>query len=199
MIEALKMVNIPVAKFKVAGSAREAQVLAKFFGFPCVLKVLSDKISHKTEVNGVRIVHDEKELVSAAKDLEKMGDILVQEYVKGIEVFLGLKYDDTFGHVVLAGLGGIFVEILKDISFRVCPVTQKDAKEMIEDLKGKALLRGARGKTVDELAVIDAIVELSHLPKKYPNILELDINPFMVAAKGGKVVDARVVLKNEKK
>lgn len=195
--EALKMVNIPTAKFVVATTQADAIKKAKPFGFPCVLKVISDKISHKTEANGVRIVRNEQELRDAAKDLAKMGNILIQEYIDGVEVFLGIKYDETFGHVILAGLGGIFVEVLKDVSFRVCPVTQKDAREMIGELKGKALLQGARGRKVSEKAVIDAIVKLSQLPKKHENIQELDINPFMVNEKVGKAVDARIVFQKE--
>ncbi|MEM3154564.1 MAG: acetate--CoA ligase family protein [Candidatus Woesearchaeota archaeon] len=193
--ESLKKLNIPVAKHHVASSLQEVERHAKKFGFPVVLKLVSPKIIHKTEAGGVKIVHDIAELRSTASRFLEQGSVLVQEHCYGIEMFLGIKNDTTFGHVLLAGIGGIFVEVYRDIAFRVCPITQRDAKCMLEELKGKALLRGVRGqKPVSEKALIDAMVQLSKLPERIRNLEELDVNPFFINDKEGKAADARLVL-----
>jgi len=112
-------------------------------------------------------------------------------------MFLGIKNDPTFGHVLLAGIGGIFVEVFKDIAFRVCPITRKDAEQMLAELKGRALLKGVRGqKPVNEKALIDSMISLSKLPDKIAGLEELDVNPFFISDKGGKAADARLVLKD---
>ena len=97
-------------------------------------------------------------------------------------------------HVILAGIGGIYVEVYKDVSFRVCPIAEKDAEAMLDDLQGAAILAGARGKKLNRKALVDALVKLSKLPEKQPKIAELDINPFILNAKDGSIVDARVIL-----
>jgi len=122
--------------------------------------------------------------------------VLVQEHVSGVEAFLGIKNDPTFGHVLLAGIGGIFVEVYKDIAFRVCPITKKDAESMLDELKGKALLEGVRGMKVNRKSLLDAMVKLSELPTKIPKLEELDVNPFFVNSKEGVAVDARLVLRD---
>ena len=105
-----------------------------------------------------------------------------------------MKKDPTFGHVIAAGVGGIYVEVYKDVSFRVCPITERDAEAMLDDLKGRAILEGARGKKLNKGALVAALVKLSRLPEKQPRLAELDINPFILNDKEGKVVDARVIL-----
>ena len=120
----------------------------------------------------------------------------MQEFCEGTEFFMGIKRDATFGHVLLAGLGGIFVEVYKDVAFRVCPITRTDAESMLDELKGKAILAGVRGqKPINRKALIDIMVSLSELPKKLPNLQELDVNPFIINDKQGVAVDARIVLK----
>jgi acyl-CoA synthetase (NDP forming) len=195
--KSLSRINVPVAKFHVADSLAEVERYAKKFDFPVVLKLISEKAIHKTEVGGVKVAHDPAELRSAASKFLEQGKVLVQEHCSGVEMFLGLKDDPTFGHVLLAGIGGIFVEVYKDVSFRVCPIAPKDAEQMLNELKGKALLEGVRGqKPVKMKALIDAMVQLSKLPEKIKNIEELDINPFFINEKEGKAVDARLVLRN---
>jgi len=193
--ESLKKLNIPVAQHHLAASMKDVERLAKKYGYPLVLKVVSPKIIHKTEAGGVKIVHHRDELFATASDFLKKGKILVQEHCSGVEMFLGIKKDPTFGHVLLAGIGGIFVEVYKDISFRVCPITKNDAEHMLDELHGKAILRGVRGqKPVNRKALVDAMVKLSELPRKLPKMEELDVNPFFVNEKDGKAVDARIVL-----
>ncbi len=194
--ESLAKLNIPVAKHYVASSIDQAERFAKSFGFPVVLKLVSPKVIHKTEAGGVQIVHNPAELREiAAKFLEK-GKVLVQEHCSGVEMFLGLKNDPSFGHVLLTGIGGVFVEVYRDVAFRVCPINQTDAERMLDELKGKALLKGVRGqKPVNQKALVSAMVSLSKLPEKFPKLEELDVNPFFVNEKEGKAVDARLVFK----
>lgn len=193
--EALDALNIPKAKHEIAKTLAEVERKSKTIGFPVVLKLISPKAVHKTEAGGVVIARDPGEVREAANKLLKLGKVLVQEYVEGVEFFLGIKKDRSFGYVLLAGLGGIFVEVYKDVSFRVCPISEKDAKEMLSELKGKALLEGARGKKpVDKDALADVMVRLSRLPEKLQNLGELDVNPIMCSGREIKAVDARIVL-----
>jgi len=194
--EALKKLNIPIAKFELVDSLAQVERAQKKFGFPLVLKLVSPKVVHKTEEGGVKIVHDTAELREIASGFLKKGKVLVQEKCDGIEMFLGIKNDPSFGPVLLTGIGGIFVEVYKDISFRVCPITKKDAESMLNDLKGKALLSGVRGaKPVNKKALIDAMIAISKLPEEIKNLEELDVNPFFINDKVGLAVDARIVLK----
>jgi len=193
---------VPIAKHIFTKDVSEAVNFSKKTGFPLVLKIISKQAIHKTDIKGVRVVNSFIELSKSFHDLNvlskkkkfKLDSILVQEYVKGREVIIGLKKDDTFGHVILFGLGGILVETLKDVSFRVCPITLEDAKSMIEELKLKNILYGVRGeKPVDFKLLTKVLVDISKIPDKYPLVFELDINPFMIDCDNGKLVDVRVV------
>ena len=107
--------------------------------------------------------------------------ILVQEFIKGIELIIGIKKDSSFGHALMFGVGGVMVELLKDVSFRICPITHKDAEEMINDLKAKDLLTGFRdSKPVNLNLLKKCLIKASEIPKKFPNIKELDINPLLM-------------------
>ncbi len=195
--ESLKILNIPVARHEVADSLQSVERLAKSFGFPVVLKLVSPEVIHKTESGGVKIVHSLDELRFVSSRFLEQGKVLVQERCSGVEMFLGIKNDPCFGHVILAGVGGIFVEVYKDIAFRVCPITARDAELMLSELRGKALLQGVRGqKPVNMNALMDAMVRLSRLPEKFPNLEELDVNPLFVDDKEVKAADARIVLKD---
>jgi len=119
---------------------------------------------------------------------------MVQKYIKGKQVILGIKKDPTFGHALLFGLGGIFVEELKDIAFRVCPVTNKDVDEMIKEIEGYHILTGLRGeKPVNFSKIKKILLKLCKLTNRYKNIEELDINPLIVNHKEAIIVDARIV------
>jgi acyl-CoA synthetase (NDP forming) len=195
--EALNKLNIPIAKFELADSLQKAERAQKKFGFPCVLKLVSPKVIHKTEEGGVKVVHDLSELRETANLFLKKGKVLVQEKCDGVEMFLGIKNDPSFGPVLLAGIGGIFVEIYKDVSFRVCPISKNDAESMLDELKGKKLLSGIRGmKPVNRKALIDAMVSVSKLPEQIRGLEELDINPLFSNEKESVAVDARIVLKD---
>lgn len=126
--------------------------------------------------------------------------VTVYEMVpKGKEVILGISYDRTFGHMIMFGLGGIYVEVLKDVSFRIVPLTEADAGEMVREIKTYQLLQGARGeKPVDLEAITDAILRLSRLAADFPEVIELDINPLVVTEKGATALDARIILSQPK-
>ncbi len=195
--ESLSRINIPVARHHTVSSVKDVERYAKKFGFPVVLKLVSPEVIHKTEAGGVTAVRQLDFLRETASKFLERGKVLVQEHCSGVEMFLGIKNDPSFGHVLLAGIGGIYVEVYKDVAFRVCPINAREAEQMLDELKGKALLSGVRGqKPVNKRALIDAMVKLSRLPEKLPNIEELDINPFFINEKEGKAVDARLVLQD---
>jgi len=168
---------VPVAKHVLVGSFAKAERAAKKVKFPLVLKIISKKALHKSEINGVRLVknhvdfaHEYNDLVKIAKKKRiPLDGILVQEYVKGHYVIIGLKKDPVFGHVLAFGIGGVYTELLKDVTFRVCPITMKDAAEMIEELQMKQLLYGFRGsKKVNMSLLKKVMVSCSKIPAKYP-------------------------------
>jgi acyl-CoA synthetase (NDP forming) len=166
---------------------------------PVTLKISSKKILHKSDVGGVKIdLRTPKEVIVAFNQLKRIRGfegVLVQKHLTGHSLILGLKKDPTFGHAVMIGSGGIYTEILKDVSFRVCPLTSQDATSMIQELKAYPILKGSRGKKPAHLnSVKDHILKISKLAAKHENIEELDINPLMVNDKGSYVVDARLIL-----
>lgn len=200
--EILKDYGIPVCKEVVVNSTPELATKAREIGYPVVLKVLSNNILHKTERGGVLLnVREESELINGAMNLKrKFSDdlsFLIQEYVSpGIEIILGVKRDNIFGFgpVIAFGLGGVFTEVLKDVSLRVCPLSWSDALEMIREIKGYPLLRGYRGKpSVDEDRLAEVILRVSELAMLNDRILEMDINPLILNGPDIKAVDALIV------
>jgi len=195
---------IPVAKSVMTKTPIDGIAATRKIKLPVVLKLISSKALHKTEVNGVRIVKDLDELRAAYGDFYKtckkkkipFDGVLMQEFIKGEEVIIGINKDPTFGHVIAFGTGGKYVEILKDIAFRSCPITLKDAQDMIDEIKMRKLLYGFRGsKPVNINLLKKTLVAVSQIPKKYKGIEELDINPFIINDKIGKVADARIITK----
>lgn len=193
---------LPIANSKVVIKIEKALELAKVFKYPVVLKIVSSEILHKTEAGAVKIAKNVQELqqfynelLNIAKQRKlKSYEILLQEYINGRELIIGLKKDQTFGHVIVFGLGGIFVEVMKDVSIRVCPITLEDAEAMINELKSKDVLYGTRGEKKVNLKLLkEILVKVSNIAVKNKNISELDINPFMINERIGKVVDARIV------
>jgi len=203
--------GIPVTREALAGSAREAVAVAKRIGYPVALKVQSPDIAHKTEAKAVRIgLADDAQVEAAYEEIvanartyqpdARIDGVLVQEMVTGgTEVILGATNDPLFGPAVMFGLGGIFAEVLKDVAFRLAPVTPANAREMIAEIKGYPVLAGIRGKpTADLDALVDAIVRLSALAVDLEDhVAELDINPLFVKEQGGGVIagDALIKLK----
>ena len=199
--------GIPVTKGFMARSKDEALEAAKKIGYPVVLKIVSPDVLHKSDVGGVRVgISNDKELlepfdgiienVKKAKPRAKIMGIYVQEYVpEGREVIIGLIKDPQFGPTVMFGLGGIFVEVLKDVSFRIAPMSKKDAEEMIKEIRGYPILRGVRGNPpVDFEALENALVAVSKLGWELKEIKEMDLNPVIAYHNGLKVVDARIIL-----
>lgn len=192
--------SLPVARSEYVKDSSHMVKLAKKFGFPIVLKLVSQKAVHKTEAKGVRIAGNEAELRRHYMELGKIakrlkGKIMAQEFVKGRELIIGLKKDPVFGHAIMFGIGGTMVELLHDISFRICPITASDAQSMINDLKYKKMLMNFRGeKNVNMKAIINILVKTSKLPLRNKKITELDINPLIANDKAAKIVDARISL-----
>jgi acetyl coenzyme A synthetase (ADP forming)-like protein len=190
----------------LAVSSKEASRISAKMGFPVVMKISSPDILHKTDVGGVKLnIASRREAEDAFMEITSnvrrfMPDafirgVMIYEMVRGgREVILGVTYDRTFGHMIMFGLGGIYVEVLKDVSFRIIPVTRREVLSMINETKSSALLRGTRGeKPVDIEAIVEGILNLSCLITDFPSIRELDLNPLVVMEKGAVALDTRIV------
>ncbi len=192
--------GLPLAK---SFSINQSKELAKIKKFPAVMKLISPQAVHKTEIGGVKIVNNLQEAQNTFNNFVKLAKskrmkptgILIQEYVKGREFIIGIKKDPTFGHVIMFGAGGIFVESLKDVTFRVCPITNDDAESMIKGLKNQWMIAGTRGeKPVDTKLLKQILVRVSRLPQVYKKLEEMDINPLIANNRYVRIVDARVIL-----
>lgn len=199
--------GIPVTRFKLAKSEDEAAEFAEGIGFPVVLKIVSPDIIHKSDVGGVMLnlknAHEVKRayrtiLTSVKKHQPeaKISGVLVQEMAPpSTEVIVGAIKDNQFGPAIMFGLGGIFVEVLEDVAFRIAPVTKQEAESMITEIKAYPVLKGYRNQPpLDTGAIVDIIVNTSKLVTEHQEIKELDLNPIMVYEKGAKTVDARIIL-----
>jgi len=205
-INLLDKYKIHYPKSKIAKTLEQAKKFAKEIRFPVVLKIISKDIVHKSDFGGVKAnIKDEDELVSAYEGIvksvkkklprAKIEGILVQKMEQGTEVIIGMKNDPQFGPVLMFGLGGIFVEVLKDISFRVAPINVHEAEEMVNEIKGSKILKGARGeKPVKISALVDLLMKVSKLSIENKKIVELDLNPVFVDEKSAKVVDVRIMV-----
>ncbi|MCK4477130.1 acetate--CoA ligase family protein [Candidatus Bathyarchaeota archaeon] len=199
--------NIPVTRFEVAKREEEAVKFAEEIGFPVVLKIVSPDIIHKSDVGGVMLdLKTGPEVERAYRTIlanvnnhqpsAKISGILVQEMApSSTEVIIGAIKDDQFGPTLMFGLGGIFVEILKDVAFRIAPVTKQEAELMITEIKAYPVLKGYRNQPpLDINTIAEIIVNTSKLVTDHQEIKELDLNPIMVYEKGAKTVDARIIL-----
>ena len=208
-IQVLGHYGIPTAQSVIAKSVEEAQAAAEAIGYPVAMKIVAEQISHKSDVGGVQLnLRNAPMLVEAFEEMMKsihqaypdaeLDGVLVQPMASGgRELILGGRHDPQFGPVVLAGLGGIFVEIFEESQVRVAPLSKQTAQEMLEDLRGYQILAGARGpKAVDIDAVVETLLRLSQLLVDFPEIQELDINPLRVfpAGEGCSALDARIIL-----
>ncbi len=173
-----------------------------FARYPTALKLISPQALHKTEIKGVRIVHNKDDMVKEYSNLLSVAvrhkihleGILVQRFEEGSEVFVGIKKDPTFGHVIGLGVGGILVEEIKDVQWRVCPITAKDADSMLDNLKFKNIIKGVRNSHNNIAELKRTLIQLSHFPSKHPNLQEMDINPLILNHHTATVVDARIIL-----
>jgi acetyl coenzyme A synthetase (ADP forming)-like protein len=198
--------GIPVPKEGVATSADEAAKLASGMGFPVVLKIVSPQILHKTEAGGVLVGVDSAEaakkgfdtIMASAKKYDAKATLLgvqVQQMLKGgQEVIVGAVTDPSFGKLVAFGLGGVLVEVMKDITFRLAPATREDALSMLDGIAAHEMLKGVRGsEPVDRDALASLIVGVSQLVSDFPEIAEMDLNPVFATAKGVTAADVRIV------
>jgi acyl-CoA synthetase (NDP forming) len=198
--ELLSAFGIATAPVRMARDEEGAVSAARELGFPVAVKAVGPTLLHKTEVGGVRLsLADENAVREACRALrgelgERLTDILVQAMVSGgVEVIAGVTYDPTFGPLILYGSGGVFVELLSDVAFRLHPLTDRDAAALLEDVKATALLRGFRGAPrADEGALTEMLLRISALVEAFPQVREMDLNPVKVLRKGLRVLDARV-------
>jgi acyl-CoA synthetase (NDP forming) len=203
----LEACGIPTTMPRQATSAAQAAAIAKQIGFPVVLKVLSAEVTHKSDVGGVVLgLTSGAQVENAFKQIRKnLGEkapgarfegVAVQAMARpGIEMLAGISYDPAFGSMLVAGLGGVLVEVLKDVVMRPAPIDAKSGREMVEELKGAALLRGVRGAPPADIeAFVDLLVKLGRLAAARSDIREMDLNPVMVYPQGVMAVDARVAL-----
>jgi acyl-CoA synthetase (NDP forming) len=207
----LSFYEIPVTKEGIATTAEEAVEVGSAIGYPVAVKVNSPAISHKTEANAVVLgVKDNEELIQAYRQVlanareynprAQINGILIQEMVNsGVEIILGMTQDPQFGPTIMLGLGGIFAEVLKDVSCRIAPLTRFDIEDMIREIKGFQILQGFRRKPKSDIeSIIDVATKLSRLSIELEGVIkEIDINPLVVfeEGKGAKAVDALIVLK----
>lgn len=180
----------------LARSAKEACAIAARVGYPVVAKISSPGVVHKTDVGGVILdIPDAKGVAEAFGKLNRKGalGVNIQKMLKGgREVVLGVASDPAFGPILMFGLGGIYVEVLKDVSFAVCPVSDVRARELIRGIRGYPILRGLRGqKGVDEDALVEAIQRVSQMALDHPEIAEMEFNPLLAFPDGVVAVDLR--------
>jgi acyl-CoA synthetase (NDP forming) len=203
----LEEAGIPTARARLAATAAQAVKAADEFGYPVALKIVSPDITHKSDIGGVKLnlaSADDvktafKEIVAAAKKAQpnaRIDGVSVQKMAKpGIEVIMGMTQDSQFGPVLMFGLGGILVEVLKDVSFRLVPITKRDASQMIQEIKGRPLLEGYRGQEPADVDALEKLLlRLSDFIEKHPEIAELDLNPIFAYKDGAVAVDARIIL-----
>jgi acyl-CoA synthetase (NDP forming) len=202
----LSAYGVPAARWRVAGTAAEAVVAAREIGFPVVLKPIGPGVLHKTELSVVHLdLSGEEAVFQAASEVlarlaGEAGEVklLLQEYLQGgHEIIIGARRDSHFGPIVLAGMGGIFAEVLQDVAIGLAPLTPLQAETLLAKSRGFAVLRGLRGQPAsDTKAVVDALVRLSWLVSEHPEIVELDLNPVkvFVAGRGCRVLDARILV-----
>lgn len=206
--EVIRAYGIPAPETALAKTPEEAVALAEKIGYPLVLKIVSPDISHKSDVGGVILnVKSKEEVVEAFNKIHenvsrkapgaKIVGVLIQKMApQGLEVIIGGLRDNIFGPVVMFGLGGIFVEVLRDVSFRIAPLTEEDALEMMKEIKASKLLDGYRGQPpVDKKALAEILISISKLLEENPEIESVDLNPVMAYPDKVAVVDARIILK----
>jgi acyl-CoA synthetase (NDP forming) len=197
--------GVPVTKEQIAASADEALAIALQIGTPVAMKISSPDISHKSDVGGVvlnvkreevRTTYNEiiSRIKKAAPNANIEGILVQQMAPSGHEIIVGLKKDAQFGHALMFGLGGIFVEVYKDVTFRVVPIDKSDALDMISEIKGYPILKGMRGRMPADIdAIARVLVSVSDMAEK-ENIIELDINPLIVSESRAVAVDARAMV-----
>ncbi len=211
--QVLQAYQMKIPQSQIAKTPEEAEQIAAQIGYPVVLKIASPDILHKTDVGGVKVGLENGEAVRDAFELmvyraqrylpeARIWGCLVQQMAPagGVEVLVGMNRDPQFGPLITFGLGGIYVETLKDVTFRVAPLSIQDAESMLTEIRAHALLDGVRGKpAVDKEAIVEVLLRVSQLVQDFPEIAELDINPLIVypRGQGAVAIDMRLVLRNK--
>tara|TARA_B110000438_G_scaffold95188_1_gene94523 strand:+ start:847 stop:1566 length:720 start_codon:yes stop_codon:yes gene_type:complete len=202
--------GISVTDAQLARDAAEAVSVAESLGYPVVMKIISPDIAHKSDVGGVVVgLTDSDEVksgydemmrkISSVAATAKIEGVSIQSMAKpGIEVIVGATTDPQFGPVMMFGLGGVFVEVLKDVSFRVVPLEPRDAKQMVREIDALPILEGVRGQEGADLQALESLLlSVSELIERRPEIAELDLNPVFAYSDGAIAVDARIVLHSQ--
>ena len=205
--ELLKPVGISVSDTRLATSREEVISVSRRLGFPVVLKISSSGITHKSDAGGVKLgLKTSRQVGKAYDDIlaaisqnhpqAVIEGVSVQKMARpGVEVIIGMSKDAQFGPALMFGLGGVWVEVLKDVSFRIVPLTRRDAAEMIREIKGYPLLQGYRGQEpVDVSNLEEWLLKVSDFVEQNPEIKELDLNPIFAYSDGAIAVDARIIL-----
>ncbi len=207
--QVIRAAGVNVTDTRSAASPQEAAAVSRQIGFPVVLKIVSPDIIHKSDCGGVKTgLQDAKQvkkayaaIMASVKEkmpVAKIDGVSVQNMAPpGTEVIIGTFQDPQFGPVIMFGLGGIFVEVLKDVSFRLVPISRHDAEEMVAEIKGRALLQGYRGREPADInSIIEILLKISALVEKTPRIKELDLNPVFVSKDATVAADARIILED---
>jgi len=205
--ELLAEYNISIPAFRLIQNKEDINQIKNDIGYPIVMKIVSPEIIHKSDAGGVIVNIKNKEEAETAyqeiilkakeyNDKARIIGVIAYEMVpQATEIIIGVIKDPHFGPVIMFGLGGIFVEVLKDVSFRVLPIEERDAEEMIAEIKGYKILQGIRGeRPKDIIAIKRILMKISQLIMENPEIKEIDLNPVFVFEEGIKVVDARMIL-----
>jgi acetyl-CoA synthetase (ADP-forming) len=206
--------GIPVGEYKVVRSEDKAKSFSNKINYPVVAKLMSPDIIHKTEAGIVKLnLKSEEEVVKAYREIidnakkynanAKIQGINIQEMIKGgvVEIIVGALRDVNFGPIIMFGLGGIFIEIFKDVAYRVCPISKWEAEKMIKEIKAFPLLDGYRNTPKGDInAIVDIIRTCCEIMQENPEIEEIDLNPIIVfeRGKGLSAVDARIIITEEK-
>jgi acetyl-CoA synthetase (ADP-forming) len=208
--QVIKEAGLHVVNTDLAKTKDEAISISNRFGFPVAMKIISPEIIHKSDSGGIKLnIRTSEEVAKSYDDIlcnirKKYPDAKIEGFSiqnmasPGVEIVVGMFKDEQFGPVLMFGLGGIFVEILEDVSFRIVPLTQKDALLMIQEIKGYKLLKGFRGmEAVDVSKLEELLIKMSDFVQYYPEIKEIDLNPVFAYKDCYLIVDARIILHNE--
>ena len=204
--ELLQEIGIPIPDQKLTSSKEETISASESIGFPVALKLMAEDIIHKSDTGAVKLNLKSKyevgnayeELMKIPSEKEKLISVQKMAPEPITELIIGMTTDAQFGPALMFGIGGILVELLEDVSFRIAPIEEYDAKEMIHDIKGFPILDGYRGKLKADLdAIVETLMKISDLVTKHEEIFEMDLNPVFIYEKGLVCVDARIILKKK--
>ena len=204
--EVMKLAGFPLNKMLLAEDVDTCILRANEVKYPVVLKVVSEDVVHKSDSGGVKVgissdeelrkAHDEM-MVSVKNNYPKaiIQGFSVEEMVSGVELLIGTNTDSQFGKMIALGIGGIFVEVYKDISFKLIPITERDVQDMLEEIQGRKMIEGYRGMPkVDVEELTSLMMKVSNLIEEFPQIQEMDLNPIVATSDGLKAIDARIIL-----